>query len=167
MSGPISRLHRLRRLDRAWPENGLPRYFLTLCVERRLHVLANDGIHHRLKDFLVSSSIRYDWWPTRYILMPDHLHLLVHEGRDAVTLGQWVKALKAVVSRRAFKWQSGFFDHLLRSEESESEKWDYVRMNPVRAGLAAVPEDWPYGGEIRDEDHVRVLRPVLDHGAAV
>ena len=45
-------------------------------------------------------------------------------------------------------WQTGFFDHVLRSGESYGEKWEYVRMNPVRAGLAARPEDWPYAGEI-------------------
>ncbi len=45
-------------------------------------------------------------------------------------------------------WQAGFFDHVLRSSESYGEKWEYVRMNPVRAGLAARPEDWPYAGEI-------------------
>ena len=45
-------------------------------------------------------------------------------------------------------WQAGFFDHLLRSGESCGEKWNYVRMNPVRKGFAAQPEDWPYAGRI-------------------
>jgi len=39
-------------------------------------------------------------------------------------------------------WQSGFFDHALRGRESYSEKWDYVRLNPVRAGLVSKPEEW-------------------------
>ena len=45
-------------------------------------------------------------------------------------------------------WQDGFFDHVLRSGESYGEKWGYVRMNPVRAGLVGCAEDWPYAGEI-------------------
>jgi putative transposase len=45
-------------------------------------------------------------------------------------------------------WQRGFFDHLLRGSESYSEKWNYVRENPVRAGLVASADDWPYSGEI-------------------
>ena len=45
-------------------------------------------------------------------------------------------------------WQNGFFDHLLRGGESYAEKWNYVRMNPVRAGLVEQPEDWPFAGEI-------------------
>ncbi|MFB3881745.1 MAG: hypothetical protein ACE149_10800 [Armatimonadota bacterium] len=37
---------------------------------------------------------------------------------------------------------------MLRSGESYGQKWEYVRMNPVRAGLVANPDDWPYQGEI-------------------
>lgn len=53
-------------------------------------------------------------------------------------------------------WQPGFFDHLLRNNENYAEKWDYVWRNPVRAGLVAKPEDWPYQGEIHVIDRVHV-----------
>ena len=45
-------------------------------------------------------------------------------------------------------WQKGFFDHVLRSDESYAQKWEYVRDNPVRAGLVKKWEDWPYWGEV-------------------
>jgi hypothetical protein len=45
-------------------------------------------------------------------------------------------------------WQKDFFDHVLRSDESYSEKWQYMRQNPVRAGLVEKPEDWEFQGEI-------------------
>jgi putative transposase len=45
-------------------------------------------------------------------------------------------------------WQPGFFDHLLRNDESYAAKWNYVVQNPVRRGLVAEPEKWPYQGEI-------------------
>ena len=32
-----------------------------------------------------------------FVVMPDHLHLIAHQGREAVRLGQWIKAMKAVV----------------------------------------------------------------------
>ena len=47
-------------------------------------------------------------------------------------------------------WQREFFDHLLRSGESLTEKWRYVEMNPVRAGLCAHPEEYPYLGAPMD-----------------
>ena len=45
-------------------------------------------------------------------------------------------------------WQEGFFDHLLRRNESYAEKWEYVRQNPVRKDLCGRVEDWPYQGEM-------------------
>jgi putative transposase len=38
----------------------------------------------------------------------------------------------------------------MRSSESYSQKWEYVRNNPVRAGLVAEPEAWPFQGEIAE-----------------
>ena len=74
---------------------------------------------------------------------------------EGMTLTKWVQALRSVIGKRLLElgfekphWQEGFFDHLLRSQESYSQKWDYVRMNPVRAGLCDMPEQWPYQGEI-------------------
>jgi len=45
-------------------------------------------------------------------------------------------------------WQPGFFDHVMRNSESYASKWQYVRENPVRAGLVERSEDWLYQGEI-------------------
>jgi putative transposase len=61
--------------------------------------------------------------------------------------------LKALQARRLplqdkALWQPKFFDHVLRSNESYAEKWNYVRDNPVRAGLVESTNDWPYQGEI-------------------
>ncbi len=90
----------------------------------------------------------------RYVIMPDHLHLFVAGPQD-FDLGKWVgvlkrtleKALPATNSEDPF-WQRGFFDHVLRSDESYDQKWDYVRANPVRAGLVDDPDTWPFAGEI-------------------
>ena len=88
--------------------------------------------------------------------MPDHVHLLaVTTGQ--IALGQWIKALKAITSRSEFRWQSGFFDHVLRNDESESEKWEYVRQNPVRAGLVENVDQWPFGGELRFDTESKEL----------
>jgi putative transposase len=45
-------------------------------------------------------------------------------------------------------WQAEFFDHLLRSEESYDQKWDYVWKNPMRKGLVKSSDEWPWQGEI-------------------
>lgn len=72
-----------------------------------------------------------------------------------ITLPHLIQGLRTVIGKELLTlgfqkphWQEGFFDHVLRNSESYSQKWEYVRMNPVRAGLCKKPEDWPYQGEI-------------------
>jgi len=54
-------------------------------------------------------------------------------------------------------WQPGFNDHVLRNDESYAQKWEYVFQNPVRGGLVARAEDWPYAGEIIRIDRTAML----------
>src|SRR5487761_1962917 len=89
---------RLRRLHRVWPDrDGNLSYLLTFCVDGRARVLDNEDTFARLTAFLLDSPARYRWFPRRFVVMPDHLHLIAHPGHEAVRLGQWIKALKAVV----------------------------------------------------------------------
>jgi REP element-mobilizing transposase RayT len=88
------------------------------------------------------------------MIMPHHVHLFVR-GPDDFRLGRWMGTLKqflakAIVSKKRPKplWPCRFFDHVLRSDENYGQKWNYVRDNPVCAGLVAKAEDWPYAGEI-------------------
>jgi REP element-mobilizing transposase RayT len=92
--------------------------------------------------------------------MPDHAHLFVC-GHEEFLLGRWIGSLKRALARGCGWpdsgqkiWQEGFFDHVLRNDESMSEKWEYIRQNPVRARLVNDPEDWPYQGEIVPIDRV-------------
>ena len=87
----------------------------------------------------------------RYVIMPDHIHLFCSPAtQDAVGVAQWVTYWKRLVSQQLPKlqpmWQRDCWDTQLRHHESYSEKWEYVGNNPVRAGLAAVADDWPYQG---------------------
>jgi REP-associated tyrosine transposase len=86
----------------------------------------------------------------RYVIMPDHVHLFVR-GDPNFALSSWIGGLKrgmSVALRSPRLWQPGFFDHILRSDESYAEKWNYVRDNPVRAGLVETADNWQYQGEI-------------------
>jgi len=99
----------------------------------------------------------------RYVIMPDHVHFFCRPEYEAKTLSRFVGAWKTWTSRRIQNlkpqpaaaattdrsvWQREFFDHLLRSPESYSKKWNYIRDNPVRGGLVACSDDWAYAGEI-------------------
>jgi len=47
-------------------------------------------------------------------------------------------------------WQPGFFDHRLRNDENYGQKAEYIRQNPVRAGLVNAAGDWPFFWKPRD-----------------
>jgi hypothetical protein len=69
------------------------------------------------------------------------------EAMDQQTYPRARAAGDSVPGYRA-PWQREFFDHVLRSSESYAEKWNYVRDNPVRAGLATVADEWKHAGEL-------------------
>lgn len=138
------------RLDRLFQEYDAPLWFVTFNTHKRAQILATAAVHARFRAFAEKAAHR-QITVGRYVLMPDHMHLFV-AGPRGFDLAAWVRMLKlsmssAMAAERPH-WQGGFFDHLLRHDESYAEKWEYVRQNPVRAGLAAEPEAWPYGGEI-------------------
>ena len=128
-------------------------FFFTCCTYRRRPTLARAEIHAALIDFANRAHGDFGITVARCVILPDHIHLFV-AGPDDFNLGKWVGTLKRFLGRAIATdksqdpiWQRGFFDHLLRSEESYAQKWDYVRENPVRAQLVEKVEDWPYAGE--------------------
>jgi putative transposase len=132
-----------------------PFYFVTFNTSARAPLLAGAEVHDVFQAFCHKAHEKYDVAVGRYVIMPDHVHLFVAFPPTRITLSQWVQALRSVLGKQLLRlgfqkphWQEGFFDHLLRSSDSYEEKWDYVWMNPVRAGLCTTPQDWPYQGEI-------------------
>jgi len=147
-------LHKhLKRLPELFePE---PLFFITTCVRDRRPLLADAGRHGVLRREWEGSLGHYGWAIGSYIVMPDHVHFFCRGTRDSVGLSRFAAKWKEPTSKALVPtgvippiWQRGFFDHLLRSGESYSEKWEYVRHNPVRAGLVARPEDWPFQGYV-------------------
>ena len=105
-------------------------------------------IHEAFRAFAIRAE-KYNVAVGRYAIMPDH-HLFVR-GDRSFTLSSWLGGLKramCVALKSPRLWQPGFFDHILRSDESYAKKWNYVRDNPVRAGLVETADEWPYQGEI-------------------
>jgi len=142
------------RLNFVFQRYEAPLYFLTFNTYARRALLAHDSVHRSLRAFADRGKGR-GYSVGCYMIMPDHIHLFLRKGPESHTLGRFIGLLKQCLSKsRDLKeqvrphWQEGFFDHLMRSTESYAEKWEYVRQNPVRGGLVASSDDWPYQGEI-------------------
>ena len=156
---PEAQHKHLRRLERVWLES--PVCFVTACTHERRPILAVEAVANILIGEWRVAHERHGWQVGRYVIMPDHVHFFCAAEHNAKTLSefmrlwkQWTtKRIKAAEPRLSSAattqiWQREFFDHVLRSEESYAENWEYVRQNPVRAGLAASAEEWPFQGEV-------------------
>jgi len=151
-----SRRH-LQRLDSIFPSIKSVVFFVTVCTHHREPVLAAPAVTEVLVGALKDSLVDHGWMVGRYVVMPDHVHFFASPcGDNAKRLssfvGFWKRSTATTIRKRtlpSFAWQREFFDHLLRNDESYARKWEYVRLNPVRAGLVADAQEWPYQGEIR------------------
>jgi putative transposase len=141
------------RLDEVFQRYDSPVYFVTFCTHGRKPFLASKRTHSAFIEF-ARRAVEFNVAVGRYVIMPDHVHLFVC-GDDEFVLSRWIADLKQSLARanrwsrkNGQIWQEGFFDHMLRNEESMNAKWEYIVQNPLRAGLVTNPEEWPYQGEI-------------------
>ncbi|MGH9606892.1 MAG: REP-associated tyrosine transposase [Terracidiphilus sp.] len=89
---------------------------------------------------------RYRFVVAGYVVMPEHVHLLVNEPKLGL-LARSVQALKLSVAKRRRErpfWQARYYDFNVRNPEKTSEKLRYIHRNPVVRGLVEKPEDWQW-----------------------
>ena len=82
-------------------------------------------------------------------LLPDHLHVVVCPRTRAIP--EWVRSFKTYTAKllddagyASRVWQPGFYDHLVRNEAEYATLIQYVRQNPVEAGLVNAATEWPW-----------------------
>jgi len=126
--------------------------FVTVAAKDRQAVFSKSSVHQAL----IKAWGEADFWRVgRYVIMPDHIHLFCAPGRYPPSpLRLWVKYWKRLVTQsgslsdKESVWLPDCWDTQMRDGRHYSEKWAYVRNNPVRAGLVAEPDDWPWQGEL-------------------
>jgi putative transposase len=119
-------------------------HFVTFSCFHRLAYLESAAARDLFEDALARTCYRYQFDVFGYVVMPEHVHLLVSEpGRDL--LGVALQALKISVSKRAKErpfWQARYYDFNVFTISKRIEKLDYIHWNPVKRGLVEKPEDW-------------------------
>jgi putative transposase len=122
-------------------------HFLTFSCYHRQPKFTNASACGTFVDALERVRQNYNLCVYGYVVMPEHVHLLVNEPERS-TLAQAIKSLKQGVARRlALRaedsfWQARYYDFNVWSEKKFVEKLRYVHRNPVKRGLVARPEDW-------------------------
>jgi len=150
--------------------SGLRRYqqtgqlhFVTFTCYHRNPCLADPQMRTQLEQTLETVRRWYGFWITGYVVMPEHVHLLVSEP-ERNNLALALQMLKQIVSRnrpsgwpvlsrsegrgksegREPFWQARYYDFNVWSVSKLVEKLRYVHRNPVTRGLVACPEHWAW-----------------------
>jgi putative transposase len=121
-------------------------HFLTFSCYHRFQYLGIPAARELFEEALERVRRRYHFVVAGYVVMPEHVHLLVGEPRKS-TVSELIHALKLSVAMRRTErpfWQARFYDFLVHCEEKQVEKLRYIHRNPVARGLVAKPEDWAW-----------------------
>ena len=137
-------------------------YFVTILTHNRSKLFwdfdqLNDLGYIVEEDILSVSEHFNDVKIDNFVVMPDHIHLLVTIGCDALDnseevllnellcrnthtkLNVIVGSLKSGITRKIHKvnpeikvWHKSYFDHIIKNEKDYNETWDYIDANPIR-----------------------------------
>ncbi len=123
-------------------------HFLTFSCYHRLPYLDTD--HSRITFLTTLERIRqrHNFFVYGYVLMPEHVHLLLSEPKRrplatslSVLKGETSKLLRGTRTRF---WQVRYYDFNVFTQPKFVEKLQYIHRNPVERGLVEKPEDWPW-----------------------
>ena len=134
-------------------------HFVTFSCYRRLPLLGADRRRDLFLSLLERARQEYCFAVLGYVLMPEHVHLLLSEPQRQ-NLSVAIKALKQSMARRILGrrapagqgelfsfppphfWQARFYDFNVWTDHKRVEKLRYMHRNPVQRGLVASPELW-------------------------
>lgn len=121
-------------------------HFVTFsCYGRKPH-LADDPAKEMFEFSLEKMRQKYGFEVVGYVVMPEHVHLLLTEPPEE-SLARILQALKISVSKllpaKPF-WQRRYYDFNVYSSGKQAEKLSYMHRNPVTRGLVEAEADWKW-----------------------
>jgi REP element-mobilizing transposase RayT len=135
-----------------WMSAPFQTYFVTKCVEARRPILAVPSAAEIVIESLAHVRRQGQIKLLAFVVMPDLYHAVfaLLPDQDLSNLMRRIGSYTANRVRRTLDlehpiWQAdGFYDRACRNDEEVLDAVEYVQDNPVRKGLSAVPEEWPY-----------------------
>jgi putative transposase len=124
-------------------------HFITFSCYRRQPELGTAHARDVLERDLERVRRWYGMCVYGYVVMPEHVHLLVDEPERA-PLSVAIQMLKQVVSRKLRRpgqrrfWQVRYYDLTVFTRRKRLDKLRYIHRNPVQRGLVKCPEDWKW-----------------------
>ena len=122
-------------------------HFITFSCYHRLPLLDPSPAKQTFERELERVRAWYACYITGYVVMPEHVHLLISEPERS-KLSVVIQMLKQITSQKLHVkelprfWQVRYYDSPVWTEAKRIEKLRYIHRNPVKRGLAEKPEDW-------------------------
>jgi putative transposase len=121
-------------------------HLITFSCYLRQPFLATPESRDLFEQSLEKARRKYSFEVLAYVVMPEHVHLLVSEPQTE-PLSKALQALKVSVSKQSQQkpfWQDRYHDFNVFTQPKRAEKIKYLHNNPVTRGLVPAPEDWPH-----------------------
>jgi putative transposase len=121
-------------------------HFITFSCYQRRPYLERSLTRDLFEWALERIRIRYEFVVIGYVVMPEHVHILMNEPKVG-TIAVSIQALKLSVAVRVHQkpfWQSRYYDFNVFSTKKQTEKLRYLHRNPVARGLVKKPEEWAW-----------------------
>jgi putative transposase len=121
-------------------------HFVTFSCYRRQQHLGMPAARELFERSLEKMRVRYDFFVTGYVVMPEHVHLLVSEPKKAL-LATAIQALKlsvAVQSNERPFWEKRYYDFNVFTDKKTTEKLSYMHRNPYTRGLIQERDGWAW-----------------------
>jgi len=126
-------------------------YFVTTKTSQNRALFRVTEIAETVVRTMLHYREKGEYFLHEFVLMPDHLHVLITPSciNSLEKLMQFIKGGSSyrIHQQREQKldlWHAGFHDWTIRDNADWKAKAQYIRLNPVKAGLVGHPEDWPY-----------------------
>jgi len=125
-------------------------YFITSVIENREPIFINENCVQILLRVLNQYARNCYIEIIAFVVLPDHLHLLISPKSQNHTISAFMKSVKgktAIEINRALRrkgrlWQHQFLDHIVRSKEDYRSHIEYIHYNPIKHGLCDKPQDY-------------------------
>jgi putative transposase len=121
-------------------------HFVTFSCSQRLPLLGSASARSMFETSLEAARLRYRFSVIGYVVMPEHVHLLLTEPARGL-LSTAIQAMKISVAMQQVArpyWQARYYDFNVFTGRKRIEKLRYIHRNPVRRGLVDRPEDWAW-----------------------
>ena len=128
-------------------------YFITICIKNRKQILSKivgDDAHIVPKEYgsVVEKYIRNVKEIEKYVIMPDHIHMIIRLGNGTMrassptkNIPSIVRSIKILTTKEIGKsiFQRSYYDRIIRNQYDYNEIWEYIENNPKKWTLNKQP----------------------------